>query len=106
MRKLILYGVVVLLLVTCLVCPVMQTFDRWDHELQTGQDTEAAMVVVALCLAVTFALVQALLRISPALWSVTHKITCSALTYSFQFLAGAATGVLIFSSPPPTTLRI
>jgi hypothetical protein len=104
-RTQILYGVVILLFVTCLVCPVTQMFDRWDHELQSGQDTESAMVVVALCLGVTFSLVQAILRISRVLPSIRNLSACTSLG-SLQFPVGAAADVLASASPPPAILRI
>ncbi|PYU22947.1 MAG: hypothetical protein DMG30_13385 [Acidobacteria bacterium] len=98
--------VVVTVLLICLVCPVMQMFDRWDHEVQTGQDTESALVVVALCLGVTFSLVQAILKLYLGSPSVRKKTDCSPLSSSRQILIGAATSVLVSESPPPTILRI
>jgi hypothetical protein len=49
--------VVGIVLLICLVCPLVETFDHWDHTLQTGNDTEYALVVLALCVGVahTFA---------------------------------------------------
>jgi hypothetical protein len=35
--------------------PIAELFDRWDQTLQTGSDTEANVVVVALCIGVAFA---------------------------------------------------
>jgi hypothetical protein len=35
--------------------PIVELFDRWDHNLQSGTDTEANVVVVALCIGVAFA---------------------------------------------------
>ena len=93
-------------LVTCLVCPVMQMFDRWDHEFQTGQDTESALAVVALCLGVTFSLVQVILTIYRGSPSVRNNTACRPLSSSLQILIGTATAALISASPPPTILRI
>jgi hypothetical protein len=41
----------------CLVCPLVEMFDQWDHTMQTGNDIEYALVVLALCVgaAYTFA---------------------------------------------------
>lgn len=36
--------------VTCLVCPLVECFDRWDHTPQTGNDTEFVFMILALCL--------------------------------------------------------
>src|SRR5207245_7123634 len=40
------------ILAVCLGGPVAEMFDQWDHTLQDGNDTEANMVVVALCFGV------------------------------------------------------
>jgi hypothetical protein len=37
---------------TCIVCPLVEVFDRWDHTLQNGNDTEYTFVVLVLCLGV------------------------------------------------------
>jgi hypothetical protein len=107
MRRALTFVMTSVVLVTCLVCPVMQMFDRWDHEVQTGQDTESALVVIALCLGVTFSLVRAIVtncQLSP---SGRISTACSPLSSSLQILiGGAASTVLISASPPPTILRI
>lgn len=106
MRARMSYVVVSLILLTCLVCPVMQMFDRWDHEVQTGQDTESALVVVALCLGVTFSLIRALVANYENSPSGRISTTCSPFNSSLQILMGAATAVPTSASPPPTILRI
>lgn len=105
MRRALTLLMVFAVLVTCLVCPVMQMLDRWDHEFQTGQDSESALVLVALCLGVTFSLVQAIIRIyrcSPAI----NSSVCSLLSGTPKILIGAAAAALISASPPPAILRI
>ena len=39
----------------CLGGPIVEMFDRWDHTLQDGNDTEANVVVVAMCVGVALA---------------------------------------------------
>jgi hypothetical protein len=39
----------------CLGGPIVEMFDRWDKTLQDGNDTEADVVVAALCIGVAFA---------------------------------------------------
>jgi hypothetical protein len=46
--------VVAMALLVCLVCPVLEMFDHWDHTIQTGQDTEYNLVVLALCVGVGY----------------------------------------------------
>ena len=36
--------------------PIAELFDSWDQTLQTGNDTEANVAVVALCIGVAFAI--------------------------------------------------
>ena len=36
--------------------PIAELFDSWDQQLQAGSDTEANVVVVALCVGVAFAI--------------------------------------------------
>jgi hypothetical protein len=46
-----------LVLLICVSCPILEIFDRWDHTVETGSDTEYTFVVVGLCagVACTFA---------------------------------------------------
>jgi len=39
----------------CLGGPIVEMFDRWDDTVQDGNDTEANVVVAALCIGVAFA---------------------------------------------------
>jgi hypothetical protein len=98
--------VVTLVLLTCLVCPVMQMFDRWGHEAQTGQDSESALVVIALCLGVTFSLVRAIVTNFQGLPSERIITACNLLSNSRPTLIAAAATVLTSASPPPVPLRI
>jgi hypothetical protein len=84
----------------------MQMFDRWDHEVQTGQDSESTLVVIALCLGVTFSLVRAIVTNAQAVPSRSIDTACSPLTISSQILISAAAAVLSSASPPPAILRI
>ena len=36
-------------LLTCLICPLLEMFDSWDQTEKTGDDTEYTLVLVALC---------------------------------------------------------
>jgi hypothetical protein len=46
--------VVGIVLLICLVCPLVEIFDQWDHTIQTGYDIEYALVVLALCVGVAY----------------------------------------------------
>ena len=47
---------IVSILIACLAGPVVEMFDQWDRTYQNGNDTEANVVVVALCIGAAFAL--------------------------------------------------
>ena len=40
----------------CLGGPIVEMFDRWDHTVPDDNDTEANVVVAALCIGVAFAI--------------------------------------------------
>jgi len=44
------------ILAISLGAPIAELFDTWDQTLQTGDDTEANVAVVALCIGVAFAI--------------------------------------------------
>ncbi|PYT80314.1 MAG: hypothetical protein DMG40_13050 [Acidobacteria bacterium] len=50
-------------MLTCMVCPVLEMFDRWDHTLQTGQDTEYSLVLLALSLSIVYVLSRFVLKL-------------------------------------------
>src|SRR5215468_8394641 len=51
-----------LALLICLLCPILETFDTWDHTLQTGNDTEYTLVVLALCVGVAYSFARFILK--------------------------------------------
>lgn len=96
-------GVVLLI---CLVCPLMDMFNHWDHVLQTGNDTECTFLVLGLCIGVAYPLARFLLRFSPlksasGLLSdfCAKKPFCPRPCDSFSL-------VLVPLSPPTLSLRI
>jgi hypothetical protein len=48
--------IAIIILVTCIVCPIVDLFDSWDHAIQTGNETEYALVVLALCVGLAYSL--------------------------------------------------
>jgi len=97
--------VAALALLICLVCPLVETFDNWDHTLQTGNDTEYAVVVMALCVGVAFSFARFILklsflsRVAKSVFSFAAK-KVRFFAHDFAFLPSNAT------SPPPLPLRI
>lgn len=97
-----------LALLTCLICSILEMFDRWDHTLQTGQDTEYSLVLLALCLGAAYAFVNLVVR------CVQLNIFATLAAYlrcgeSLSLLLHGNDGlsaVLIDRSPPRLPLRI
>ncbi|MGH9689857.1 MAG: hypothetical protein ACRD4C_01915 [Candidatus Acidiferrales bacterium] len=48
-----------LALTICLVCPLLEVFDSWDHTLQTGIDNEYTLVILALTVGVAYSFASA-----------------------------------------------
>ena len=97
---------VTLVLLTCLICPLVETFDNWDHTIQTGNDTEYALVVLALCLGVTYSFVLFIFK-SALLGFVAKSVFASCAQRSF-FSAPCSFTFQLFdaTSTPPLPLRI
>ena len=106
MRRISGHLVIAIVLITCLVCPLVEIFDHWDHTLQTGNDTEYALVVLALCVGVAYSLARFILK-SALLSFVAKNVFASYAQKSF-FSASRSFTLLLFdaTSPPPLPLRI
>ena len=92
------------ILAVSLGAPIAELFDSWDQTLQTGSDTEANAVVVALCIGVAFAIgtIVVVNRLR-ALASVSERriiLSRAAPRETASFLAPAPT------ASPPAILRV
>ena len=98
-------GIVFILLV-CLVCPLVELFDHWDHTIQTGNDTEYTLVILALCVGVAYSFARFVFKAAP-LCIVSQRVFASCGKKSF-FSAPCTFTLLLFdaTSPPPLPLRI
>ena len=96
--------VAMLALITCLLCPVMETFDNWDHTDQTGNDTEYALVILALCVGVAYSIVRFTIN-SETLAFGARSVVCPARKL-FSVLVGFTRPILAATGPPVSTLRI
>jgi hypothetical protein len=92
------------ILAICLGGPIVEMFDHWDHTLQDGNDTEADVVVAALCIGVAMAIgtVVVIARIR-ALGSDRQRYTLTPRVIRF---AVALLACPIPTTSPPTPLRI
>jgi hypothetical protein len=98
--------VVALLLVVCIICPIVEMFDHWDHTLQTGNDTEYTLVALALCVGAAYSFVRFFAK-CPLARSLARILFTSSTWMSF-LLGRFRFKSLLFNaiSPPPLELRI
>ena len=95
--------VVCLVLLICLACPILEVFDRWDHTLQTGNDTEYTLVVLALCIGVAHTFAR---------FTMNLRVFNSAAKLVFSFCAqkpvllGARAFFTVLTSPNPPVLAL
>ena len=93
-------------LLICLFCPIVESFDQWDHTVQTGNDTEYTLVVVGLCVGVAYTFARFVLA------SLTAKAVSDIILHfsSHSPLAPGARSpffiVPISLGPPALALRI
>ena len=98
--------VVTLVLAICLVCPLVELFDHWDHTIQTGNDTEYALVVLALCVGVAYSFSRFIANF-PLVRLITRSVFTSSVQISFRSAQFSFTSLLFNAiSPPPLELRI
>ena len=95
-----------LVLAICLVCPLVEMFDRWDHTIQTGQDTEYAFVVLALCVGAANSFARLVVN-CPLARCIAKIVFTSSVQMSFRSAQFGFTSLLFNAiSPPPLELRI
>jgi len=94
------------ILVTCVVCPLVELFDNWDHTIQTGNDTEYALVVLALCVGVAYSFARFIFK-SALLGFVAKSLFAScAQKVSFSARSGFTSLLFDATSSRPLPLRI
>jgi hypothetical protein len=98
--------IVALVLFTCLVCPLVEMFDQWDHTIQTGIDTEYTFVVLGLCVGVAYTFVRFVFGI-PLLRSVAELLSDLYRDEPLPLRpCGSFCAIPIALSPPALALRI
>ena len=94
---------IAIILAISIGAPIVELFDDWDQTLQTGSDTEANVVVVALCIGVAFAIGTILVnRIRAAASAFARRVvlSCEAPRNIASLLRPAPT------VSPPAILRV
>jgi hypothetical protein len=94
------------ILLTCVVCPLVDLFDNWDHAIQTGNETEYALVVFALCLGLAYSFARFILTV-PLFRSTLDLLSkfCASKLLPFA-VRGSFFVAPIPLSPPTLALRI
>lgn len=93
-------------LMICLVCPILEMFDYWDHTAQTGNDTEYTFVVLGLCVGALYTFARFAFGfplLKSALGIVSSLRTHKSLLLDSQ---GSFFIIHIPLSPPVIALRI
>jgi hypothetical protein len=96
---------VMIVLLTCVVCPVLETFDDWDRTLQTGHDTEYSLVLLALCVGAVYALARLIATLSSELSSISIGPNLPRIQGSLPFFFHPI-ALDSASGSPPLNLRI
>jgi len=92
-------------LAICIVCPLVDLFDQWDNVLQTGNDTEYPLVILALCVGAAFVLGRLIVTLSPNLPTSSVRYAIQSALNSIPFFI-APEALPLASASPPLSLRI
>ena len=95
---------IAIILAICIGGPIVEMFDSWDHTLQDGNDTEANVVVVALCvgLALSLATTVVIARIRALAATSPLRTDARRPVHRTPYLAAVPTPTI----SPPTPLRV
>src|SRR5215468_7104231 len=104
-RSRIVHAVATLTLLSFLVCPVVQMFDHWDHELKTGQDTEYTFMLVTLCAGAVCALAKLIVAFFPG--RTATRVTADLRRAHLPTVPSVQIAALsLLPESPPLSLRI
>lgn len=88
----------------CIGGPIVEMFDQWDQTVQDGNDTEANVVIAALCIGIGVAIgtIVVIARIR----ALSSNVSGFAVAHAALLFAVASLAVPIPTSSPPTPLRV
>jgi hypothetical protein len=94
------------IVVICVLVPLVESFDTWDHTLADGNDTEVNVVIAALCvgLVLSTAATVGIASVRSLPIDARFHLTLPSLSFVFRALRGSLP--IQTSGPPPTPLRI
>jgi hypothetical protein len=95
---------IAIILAICIGGPIVEMFDSWDHTLQDGNDTEANVVVVALCvgLVLSVATTVVIARIRALAATSRPRTDARRPVHRTGYFAAVPTPTV----SPPTPLRV
>jgi hypothetical protein len=88
----------------CLGGPIAEMFDQWDPTDQPGNDTEANVVVAAMCIGVVFAI--GTIVVVSRIRSVFPVLNTRLSVPQFAVSHNASIRFPIPTASPPATLRV
>lgn len=83
--------------------PVAEMFDQWDHTLQDGNDTEASVIIVALCVGVALSVAGILITRIRAMSSRSDRRTFAVASVH---VAAPPVRLPLPTISPPIALRV
>jgi hypothetical protein len=86
----------------CIGGPIVEMFDRWDDTLQTGNDTEANVVIVALCVDLALSVTSLIVARLGGLSATSHEASSIAVPLIILSTLSSPTP----NCRPPTVLRV
>jgi hypothetical protein len=93
-------------LLICFVCPMVEMFDTWDDTMQTGGDTEYALVLLALCVGIAYSLIRFAFARSNQRDFFSHRRPVPGIRYGASSTPCCVLLVFEALSPPGLSLRI
>ena len=94
---------VAVIVAVCLGAPVVEMFDQWDHTLQDGNDTEASVIIVALCVGVALSVAGILIARIRAMSSRSDLHSSAPASVR---VAAPPLRIPIPTTSPPIPLRV
>ena len=75
-------------------------FDHWDHTVQAGNDSEYALVILALCVGVAYSFARLILK-SPLAFCIARVVFTSSVHFSLLFTHCSFSSLLLNAASPP-----
>jgi ABC-type spermidine/putrescine transport system permease subunit I len=80
-------------------------FDRWDHTIQTGNDSEYSLLVLALCVGLAYSFARFIVK-SPAARRTAKLAFTYCVQLSFLLTHSSFNSLFKAIASPPLELRI